>query len=527
MRHVAFALSCALLFACAPPSDPAGWAKEAYKRNRLDEKLHALEMVRKAPGEKKAAVPFLLKILEEKQHPRARAAAALAIGEAGDPTAIDPLMKAIDTGAKERDAMEMDRRIAEALGALKAVQAVDLLGKLTTFPDAFVQVAAVDALGAIGDKAAVDVLTVVAMDPQGEPFTSKKATLALGRIGDPKSMPVILKLMFISRGGVSFFPEAAFAASQIGPAMIAPLLKVLEGQDAELAAWAREQKYPPGALYAKAASVLGDVGDASVVPALVKKLSYTDPDAGIQLFVRVYAAEALGRLRAREAVRPLADALGRERNPDARDRLCDALARIGDPAALPTLKAAASGDWDSKAAPLTAISRLGGEGDRATIAAAQAACGQGCPAEQKKALAGMLARLDAAKACDAQVACWSGRLGDSSAAVRDRAALEVGRTGTAAEAAALGDAIVRKVDDDEGREARYHAVLALGWIAKKEALEKRTIPAGAAIAEKIDAMILQDKGRKLVEGVNEDAMRVALRLERAAGKPAEAVAPPQ
>jgi HEAT repeat protein len=513
MRNVAIALSCLVLFACAPPSDPAGWAKEAYKRNRLDEKVHALEQVRKAPGDKKAAVPFLVKILEEKQHPRARAAAALALGEAGDPAAVEPLMKALDLGAKERDAVDMDRRIAEALGALKAKEAVQKLGQLTTFPDGFVQVAAVDALGAIGDPAAVETLTVVAMDPQGEPFTSKKATLALGRIGDPKSMPVILKLMFVSRGGVSFFPEAAFAASQIGPAMIPPLLAVLQGRDAELSAWAREQSYPAGALYAKAASVLGDVGDASVVPALVQRLSYVDSDPGLQIFVRVYAAEALGRLRAREAVRPIADALGREPNPDARDRLCDALARIGDPAALPALKGAATGDWDSKVAPLTATSRLGGEGERAVIAAAQAACGAGCPAAQKTALAGMVARLDAAKACGSQVTCWAGRLGDSSAAVRDRAALEVGRAGGPGEAAALGDAIARKVDSDEEREARYHAILALGWIAKKDA---KAITDGAAIAQKIDAMILSDKGRKLVEGVNEDAMRLALRLERAA-----------
>jgi HEAT repeat protein len=513
MRHAAIALACFALLACAPPSDPAGLAKQAYKRNRLDEKLHALEQVRKAPGDRKAATPFLVKILEEKQHPRARAAAALALGESGDPTAIEPLMKAIDGGAKDRDGIEMNRRIAEALGALKAKEAVQKLGQLTTFPDGFVQVAAVDALGAIGDPAAVETLTVVAMDPQGEPFTSKKATLALGRIGDPKSMPLILKMMFVSRGGVSFFPEAAFAASQIGPSMIPPLLKVLEGKDEELSAWAREQKYPAGALYAKAASVLGDVGDASVVPALVQKLSYKDADEGLQLFVRVYVAEALGRLRAREAVKPLAEALGRERIPDARDRLCDALARIGDPAALPALKAAAAGDWDSKVAPLTAISRLGGEGERAMIAAAATACGAACPAPQKKALTGMLARLDAAKACDAQAPCWAGKLSDASAEVRDRAALEVGRTGGAAEAAALGDAIVRKVDSDEEREARYHAVLALGWIAKKD---PKAVTSGAAIAEKINAMILQDKGRKLVEGVNEDAMRLALRLERAA-----------
>jgi HEAT repeat protein len=524
MRHAAIALTCFALLACSPPSDPAGWAKQAYKRNRVDEKLKALEMVRKAPGDKKGATPFLVKILEEKQHPRARAAAALALGEGGDPAAIEPLMKAIDTGAKDRDAIDMDRRIAEALGALKAEEAVGLLGKLTTFPDGFVQVAAVDALGAIGVKAAVDTLTVVALDPQGEPFTSKKATLALGRIGDEKSMPVILKMMFVSRGGVSFFPEAAFAASQIGPTMIPPLLKVLEGRDAELAAWAREQKYPAGALYAKAASVLGDVGDASVVPALVQKLSYADPDPGLQLFVRVYAAEALGRLRAREAVAPIADVLSRERNADVRDRLCDALARIGDAGAIPALRGSVTGDWDGKSGPLTALSRLGGEGERGLIVASAQGCGATCPPAQKKAYEGMLARLDAAKACGNQLPCWVGKLGDASAEVRDRAALEVGRVGGAAEAGALGDAIVRRVDNDEEREARYHAVLALGWIAKKDA--KAIGAKGAAIAQKIDAMILSDKGRKLVEGVNEDAMRLELRLERAAAAPASSAAAP-
>ena len=49
----------------------------------------------------------------------------------------------------------------------------------------------------------------------------------------------------------------------------------------------------------------------------------------------------------------------------------------------------------------------------------------------------MVARLDAAKGCGGQVGCWAGKLGDASAAVRDRAALEVGRAGGPAEAGAL------------------------------------------------------------------------------------------
>jgi hypothetical protein len=96
--------------------------------------------------------------------------------------------------------------------------------------------------------------------------------------------------------------------------------------------------------------------------------------------------------------------------------------------------------------------------------------------------------------------------------VRDRAALEVGRAGGAAQAGALGGAIVRPVSNEGDLAARYHAVLGLGWIAAREKLGA----AGAEVAAKIDAMIAQDRGRTLTAGVNEDALRLATKLRRAA-----------
>jgi hypothetical protein len=98
--------------------------------------------------------------------------------------------------------------------------------------------------------------------------------------------------------------------------------------------------------------------------------------------------------------------------------------------------------------------------------------------------------------------------------VRDRAALEVGRAGGAAEAGALADAILRPVIGDADLAARYHAVLALGWIAGRVELGA----AGAEIAGKIDRMIAAERGRRLTEGVNEDALRLATRLHRSAAK---------
>jgi HEAT repeat protein len=268
-----------------------------------------------------------------------------------------------------------------------------------------------------------------------------------------------------------------------------------------------------GALYAKAAQLLGDVGDEKAVAALLRRLSHQDPDPGVQLVVRVFAAESLGRLRAGAAARPLAEAVAREKDPDVRDRYCDALGRIGHPAAIPALRtAAATGGFDLREGPLVALSRLGGEPERSLVASARARdCAAGCAPAQERSYAGMTARLDAARQCR-DAACWAGKLSDPSAAVRDRAALEVGRVGSAAHAEALAEAIVRQVGGDEDLAARYHAVLALGWIARSGGAG----PAGARMADEIDKMIAADRGRSLTAGVNEDALRLATRLRRAA-----------
>jgi HEAT repeat protein len=514
MRHThatVIALAALLAAACGNPTDAEGWAKRAASRSRMDEKLQALAEVRKAPGDHRAAVPALVEVL--KQAPRARGQAALALGEIGDPAAVKALVEAIDKGAKDRESIDANRFIADALGALRAKDAVPALTELMSSPDGYVQVAAVDALGRVGDPAAIDALVTIATGPNVEPFIAKKALLALGRIGDARAAPAVLKMLFEERPGVSFFPEAAFAVTQIGKPMAPSLLAILEGKDTTLATWAKQRGVVAGALYAKSAQLLGDVGGADAVPALVAKLSYTDADPGVQLYVRVLAAESLGRMRATAAVRALAELVAKERDPNVRDRYCDALVRIGDPSAVPALKAAAAaGSWDLREGPLTAVSRLGNAAERPAIEAARAKeCAGKCPAPVEASFARMLARLDAAKACGA-LACWAGKLADGNPAVRDRAALEVGRAGGAGNAPALGDAIVRPVGDDAELAARYHAVLALGWIAERE---KIGAP-GEAIATKIDGMLAADRGRTLTAAVNEDALRLGSRLRRGA-----------
>lgn len=514
MRHVrqSLLLGLALLAACSDPKDMAGWAERAASRNRLDEKLAALTAARTAPGDKKAAVAPLCEVL--KQAPRARQQAAVILGEIGDPGAVKALTEALDTGGKaERDVNDANVAIAGALGALRAREAVPALVKAARAQDAFTQVAAIDALGAIGDPAAVEPLMAVVGDEQAEPFSVKKALLALGRVGDPRAVPVVVRMLFAERPGVSFFPEAAFAASQLGAPVEAPLVALVEGRDAELAGWAKARGVHPAALRAKAAQLLGDVGGPAAVPALVGALGFSGDAPEATLFVRAFAAESLGRLRAAAAVAPLAAALAKEKDPDLRERYEDALSRIGDPAALPALRSAsATGPAEQREAALEALSRLGGEADRPLVEAGRTGCGAGCPADRARALDGMAARLDAAKACGAELACWAGKLADSKAEVRDRAALEVRGAGGPAQVDALVAAIARPVDSDADLVARYHAVLALDLIARRQPLGAKGSDAAAAL----EKVVATDKGRTLTAGVNEDALRLAGRLRRAA-----------
>ncbi len=501
--------------ACSDPTDMKGWAERAASRNRLDEKLSALASARTAPGDKRAAVAPLCEVL--KQTPRARQQAAVIlgeIGEAGAAEAVPALVGAIDgSGKADREVNDANVAIAAALGALRARQAVPALARLARSGDAFTQVAAIDALGAVGDAAAVEPLLATVDDERAEPFAVKKALLALGRIGDARAVPTVVRMLFTERPGVTFFPEAAFAASQLGGAMSAPLVAVVEGRDAALAAWAASHDVHPAALRAKAAQLLGDVGGPEAVPALVGALGYVGDGAEGRLFVRAFAAESLGRLHASEAVAPLATALAKEQDPDLRERYLDALSRIGDPAALPALRAAAgSGPAGQREAALKALSRLGDASDRAQVEAARRACGPGCPPARARALEGMLARLDAAKACAGAVACWTGKLADPRAEVRDRAALEVGSAGGAAQVDALSAAITRPVESDADLEARFHAVLALELIVRRQPLGAK----GLEVAAALDRLLVADKGRALTGAVDEDALRLAARLRRGA-----------
>src|SRR5438270_651212 len=154
---------------------------------------------------------------------------------------------------------------------------------------------------------AVQELRRLKANPVAPPILIKKAIVSLGQLGDPAAIPALMHGLVLERQGVSFLPESSFALFLIGPPAVEPLMKIAQDQDAAYVAWAKENNRAPAGTYAKAALVLGDLGDARAIPVLLEKLRYKDPDPLpgtarlLTNLVRQFAANALGRLRAREA----------------------------------------------------------------------------------------------------------------------------------------------------------------------------------------------------------------------------------
>src|SRR5690606_34212283 len=359
------------------------------------------------------------------------------------PAGTDPSIKVANEGNKES---------AEYLGELRAKAAVDALMRLAKeSKDAYVRVAAVNALGDIGDTKAVDVLMEIATNEAEETYVNKKAVQALGNLGDPKAVPAIKKMLFHERRGVSFYPEASFAAYQIGPQVAEPLLTVLAGEDQALNEWADKNNVKREALYIKAAEILGDLGERRAIPMLIKNLSYhppgLDPDIvdAFALLVRRNAAIALGKLRAKEAIPALGKAATTEEEGNVRAVYADALVSIGDRSALPHLvKCAQEGDPMDKTIHArkgcyVALSKLGDEktlalwekwekeepqlsasacmkkmawSNEAGKKAAEEHCNQ-LAEEVVKTIKENKARLVAYGECRENVDCWIGKLKDS------------------------------------------------------------------------------------------------------------------
>ncbi|MBK7862023.1 MAG: HEAT repeat domain-containing protein [Archangiaceae bacterium] len=366
-----------------------------------------------------------------------------------------------------------------------------------------------------------------ARDENTEPFLSKKAIQALGDVGDPKAAEALVDMMFKERRGVSFYVESSYALYQIGDSVSPLLLPVLEGTDKERFKWAEKNNILAPALTAKAAQVLGDLHDLKAEKGLLAALKFNNEMLDIKLFVRMRAADALGRLRSAAGAKALADMLDEEEG-NAREEYVRALTRIGGRDAIPNLiKTGSKGSWDARQESMKGVAMLGDDRElsvfnkwaedepKAFAAECKADDGvKGC-ADVNKAvqehtdkIAKWRKILDAAKDCKSDAPCWAKKLSDGHEGVRARAAYEVGRAKNPALVAEM-----MKHLTEENLDTRLAIIQGIDWLVHDG---KEAGKAAQAELPKLEAQIADEKGKTQFMKVNEDLRRLAVKIRRSA-----------
>lgn len=524
-----------------PPDTLEGWIDAVPTLKRDKDIRKAADQIRtlgskalREGKDLKPLVPKLIGLLQE-DYP-VRAPAAYLLGEIGEKSAVDPLISAIDYSAavSDKDASKANGRIADALGKLKDAKAVRPLLKLTKSRDNFTALAAVQALGEIADPSALEPLMEIAEAENTDPFISKNAIEAMGKIGDPKAMPTLIHMLFLERRGVSFYRETSFAIFEVGSDAIPHLIEILDGKDKELMKWAEDHGVMEAAIYAKTAQLLGDLADRRAIPALRRRLKFNDEFADMKLLPPMFSAEALGRLRAKEAVMEIAGMLSEE-EANARGAYTRALVMIGDRRAVgPLAKAATTGmGYDAREEALWGFARLAGKGATKTYDGIVAKNGKlsTCTAwfegdkdaieksckkrieKFKKRAAKHRPMVLAADECKEDQACWVQKLRDQNPKVRERAGWALARFANPEHLDALLSAA-----QEQDLEARFAILNALDTTLFGRNDRKPDPAAARKTADRLWSILDDEKGKAFFIKINEDVKRLALKVERAAGQ---------
>lgn len=517
------------------------WVEKVQaERTEREKKADMDHLVAVAKTDKAAGNAQLVASLLKDQPGDVVGKAAEALGDLSDKSAVPALVDAIDisrgVGADRQteQANHANRAIAETLGKLGDKAGTPGLLKLLKSKDNYTVIAAINALGDLRDPAAVKALSEIATDTSIETFVNKKAIMALGEIADPNALPAVHQMLYEERKGISFFAESSFAMYQIGKPSTEVLLSDISGKDATFTSWAKQHGVLKGAIYAKTAQILGDLNDTRAEGELLKLLSYKDDEAALQYATRMQAADALGRMRAKSAVKPLEDMLSEE-EVAARNTYWRALRFIGDRSVVGVAQKKAEAKESigyredayktlamvGEASDLKAYDGLlASESGRLQGECKQAELGD---ADCQKQIQEVTTRLKeyrgalATGCAEGAVSCWQGKLTDANPYARARAALELGRTGKAEVLPALIEAIQKPLDgksDDEVTkqdEARFAAILATHWL-----LNAGAKPADAAgVADKLEKQSDEERKKTATMRSAEDVKRLAVRMRRA------------
>ncbi len=332
------------------------------------------------------------------------------------------------------------RAAATALGKTGSPEALTPLIKALVDDDHFVRSMAARALGSLGDRRAVPALISLLQDTQDK--VRSAALLALAKLKDPRSVPALVKelklgqeaaavalgqmkarkalkplayVMLWKAASKEVRCKSAWALGQLGHKQaIKPLVKALAIEDRamraaaadalveldkvavkQLIALAKTQKH---ANHEGIIVILGEIGDARAVPALMVAAGHKDPKvraaaltaaaaidgAGAEVelvrglgdkdvVVRRAAVAGLARECTTAAIGPLSKVVKKDKDTAVRRLAVTALGKLADRRGLPALVHALQKDPDADArfAAVTAMYRVRHRGMIPALKAAQ------------------------------------------------------------------------------------------------------------------------------------------------------------
>lgn len=431
-----FLLASLSLSACAgDPNDPMTWAKKLGNVRDQQEALN--QLARMSADRAKVAVPALIALYRETKKPEHLEA----LVRYKDPSAIPLYVDALDFTEDD-----FDRAIvaAGALGDLheQGEEAVPALIKAVEHQLPIksrannVRLAAIRALVKIGDRQAVPCLMKILTTSADEQdfLLNQKAALGLAELRDPQAIPALIKGLFMTGRGANIFQECRLGLVRMGEPAVAPLLQLLQEKNPEINQLAKQldfDKYSPGIVRFKAAMLLGDLRAATAVPALAANLKIP-AKSGEHKSILI----SLGFIGTKEAVDVLLNTLqDKKADPPTRQAAEDGIYLSGDRRAIPILMETARSGYvvvgGEKASDLRANAAI----DLARIAGPEQYDEFKALASKEKAVQGMfgeaLDRMQVAKECGDNIACYGGHLADPSWTRAEKAAFWIGFSGNA------------------------------------------------------------------------------------------------
>lgn len=212
-------------------------------------------------------------------------------------------------------------------------------------------------LGEIQAKAAVaPLISALQQDETEQPKAIYKAAIdALGKIGDPAAVPALISVQFAvadSPGTQSIGERAVRALGAIGEAAVPKLIETMEGKNAKVTALAAEKKIDVQIIQQSAVRILGVIGSAKATASILAYMPQRDCggdepvdlesleefDQNRAVGLRAFAANTLGYIADPAAVEALCNCRNATHNPGDLWEITTALGRIGGESAFACLQ---------------------------------------------------------------------------------------------------------------------------------------------------------------------------------------------